>query len=252
MNEAITIAALIVGAVQVVFLYNLFWSYFNGKPSGGNPWRATTLEWQTPDTPPKHGNFGPELPVVYRWAYDYSVPGAAEDFIPQNQPPAKGSSSADGSAAAQAASSRMTTALVLLSAIMAIVVGWLVRHDAQRLAVASSRAPIEIARGNGEFSMPPVQVGLGVFLAVATSLFALLISAYHMRMMEADWTNVLPADACCGSTPGCSCSRASRCRWTRTRRATGTVSTASGKGLVGERRVQLRVSRRDSSGRGSN
>src|SRR4249920_1430855 len=89
LNEAITIAALIVGAVQVVFLYNLIWSYFNGKPSGGNPWRATTLEWQTPDTPPKHGNFGATLPVVYRWAYDYSVPGAAEDFIPQNQPPGK-------------------------------------------------------------------------------------------------------------------------------------------------------------------
>jgi len=88
-NEGITIAALIVGTVQLLFLYNLIWSYFKGKPSGGNPWRATTLEWQTPETPPKHGNFGPELPVVYRWAYDYSVPGAAEDFIPQNQPPAK-------------------------------------------------------------------------------------------------------------------------------------------------------------------
>src|SRR6266536_2610829 len=89
LNEAITIAALIVGAVQVVFLYNLIWSYFKGKPAGGNPWRATTLEWQTPHTPPKHGNFGAELPLVYRWAYDYSVPGAAEDFIPQNQPPSK-------------------------------------------------------------------------------------------------------------------------------------------------------------------
>src|SRR2546422_783102 len=89
LNEAITIAALIVGAIQVVFIYNLIWSYFNGKPAGGNPWRATTLEWQTPDTPPKHGNFGKELPVVYRWAYDFSVPGAAEDFIPQNQPPGR-------------------------------------------------------------------------------------------------------------------------------------------------------------------
>jgi len=87
-NVAITIAALVVGAVQVVFLYNLIWSYFKGKPAGGNPWGATTLEWQTPDTPPKHGNFGATLPVVYRWAYDYSVPGAAEDFIPQNVPPA--------------------------------------------------------------------------------------------------------------------------------------------------------------------
>ncbi len=93
LNVGITIAALIVGAVQIVFFYNLIWSYFKGKPSGGNPWEATTLEWQTPDTPPKHGNFGPELPVVYRWAYDYSVPGADQDFIPQNQPPAKASGS---------------------------------------------------------------------------------------------------------------------------------------------------------------
>jgi len=89
LNVSITIAALVVGAFQFVFLYNLIWSYFKGKPSGPTPWPATTLEWQTPDTPPKHGNFGAKLPVVYRWAYDYSVPGAAEDFIPQNQPPAK-------------------------------------------------------------------------------------------------------------------------------------------------------------------
>jgi cytochrome c oxidase subunit I len=88
LNHFITIAALIVGAAQMVFLFNLFWSLFKGKPAGGNPWRATTLEWQTPQTPPAHGNWGKELPVVYRWAYDYNVPGAAEDFIPQNQPPA--------------------------------------------------------------------------------------------------------------------------------------------------------------------
>jgi cytochrome c oxidase subunit 1 len=86
LNAGITIAALIVGAFQAVFLYNLVWSYFKGRPSGGNPWNATTLEWQTADTPPKHGNFGPELPSVYRWAYDYSVPGADQDFIPQNVP----------------------------------------------------------------------------------------------------------------------------------------------------------------------
>lgn len=86
LNAGITIAALLVGAVQAVFLYNLVWSYFNGKPSGDNPWNATTLEWQTAHTPPTHGNFGTSLPVVYRWAYDYSVPGADQDFIPQNVP----------------------------------------------------------------------------------------------------------------------------------------------------------------------
>ena len=58
-----------------MFLFNIVWSIRTGAPAGGNPWRATSLEWQTPETPPTHGNFGKELPVVYRWAYDYSVPG---------------------------------------------------------------------------------------------------------------------------------------------------------------------------------
>jgi cytochrome c oxidase subunit 1 len=88
LNAGISVAAIIVGVAQVIFLYNIIVSYFKGKESGGNPWEATTLEWQTPDTPPKHGNFGDELPVVYRWAYDYSVPGTEADFIPQNQAPA--------------------------------------------------------------------------------------------------------------------------------------------------------------------
>jgi cytochrome c oxidase subunit 1 len=86
LNIFITLMALIVGAAQILFLFNAAWSLRRGKDAGGNPWRATTLEWQTPTTPPPHGNFGKELPVVYRWAYDYSVPGAPEDFIPQNEP----------------------------------------------------------------------------------------------------------------------------------------------------------------------
>ena len=88
-NIWITIAAICVASSQLVFLYNLFASATRGKPAGGNPWGATTLEWQTQDTPPTHGNFGKELPSVYRWAYDYSVPGAEEDFIPQNVPAGK-------------------------------------------------------------------------------------------------------------------------------------------------------------------
>jgi cytochrome c oxidase subunit I len=87
LNAFITIVAWIVGAAQLMFVFNLVRSLTRGRPAGSNPWGATTLEWQTPQTPPGHGNWGKTLPVVYRWAYDYSVPGAAQDFIPQNQPP---------------------------------------------------------------------------------------------------------------------------------------------------------------------
>jgi cytochrome c oxidase subunit 1 len=86
LNIAITVAALAVGAAQLIFLGNLIWSALWGKRAEANPWGATTLEWQTPTTPPPHGNWGAQTPTVYRWAYDYSVPGAERDFIPQNVP----------------------------------------------------------------------------------------------------------------------------------------------------------------------
>ena len=86
LNAFITVAALTVGAAQMLFLFNLFWSLCFGRRSGLNPWRAASLEWQTPEIPPRHGNWGKELPVVYRWAYDYSVPGAARDYIAQDDP----------------------------------------------------------------------------------------------------------------------------------------------------------------------
>jgi cytochrome c oxidase subunit 1 len=86
LNIAITVAALTVGAAQLIFLGNLVWSVLKGKRAEANPWGATTLEWQTPTTPPPHGNWGAETPIVYRWAYDYSVPGAERDFVPQNVP----------------------------------------------------------------------------------------------------------------------------------------------------------------------
>ena len=89
LNQFITIAALAVGFTQLLFLYNIITSAKLGKKAERNPWGACSLEWQTPDVPATHGNFGKELPVVYRWAYDFSVPGAKEDFIPQNVPPSE-------------------------------------------------------------------------------------------------------------------------------------------------------------------
>ena len=86
LNVFMTLTAIVVGAIQFLFLINIIWSYFKGKKADSNPWRATTLEWQTQETPPGHGNWPDKLPVVYRWPYDYSVPGAESDFIPQNVP----------------------------------------------------------------------------------------------------------------------------------------------------------------------
>ena len=90
MNAGITVAALIVAAVQLLFFINVIWSLWKGPKADPNPWKANTLEWLTPDTPPKHGNWGPRLPEVHRWPYDYSVPGEKEDFIPQTEPPRAG------------------------------------------------------------------------------------------------------------------------------------------------------------------
>ena len=86
LNMFISVVALTVGAAQLVYVYNLVWSAFRGRKADANPWRAASLEWFTPQTPPAHGNWGPRLPVVHRWAYAYSVPGAPQDFIAQNAP----------------------------------------------------------------------------------------------------------------------------------------------------------------------
>ena len=89
LNQFITVVALIVGFTQLLFLYNIIVSTKFGKKAGKNPWKACSLEWRTAEVPPGHGNFGKELPVVYRWAYDFNVPGAKEDYIPQDISPSQ-------------------------------------------------------------------------------------------------------------------------------------------------------------------
>ena len=90
LNAFITVAALIVGVAQLVFLFNLIWSLRQGP--AGRRQSVARHDAGMADAADAAGawQLGPELPVVYRWAYDYSVPGAPEDFIPQNQPPARG------------------------------------------------------------------------------------------------------------------------------------------------------------------
>ena len=84
MNQGISHAAWALGLAQFPFILNFFVSLVRGKKvTSDNPWEATTIEWQTP-TPPPHGNF--DKPIeVHRAPYEYSVPGHARDFTPQNQ-----------------------------------------------------------------------------------------------------------------------------------------------------------------------
>jgi len=102
LNAFVTVLVLIVGVAQILFFFNVGWSIVKGKKSGPNPWRAASLEWQTPQTPPGHGNFD-ALPVVYRWAYGYGIPGAKEDYVPQNLPPDQLESDYDNSSLSQTA-----------------------------------------------------------------------------------------------------------------------------------------------------
>lgn len=86
LNIFITCVALIVGASQLLFVYNLVVSLFRGERAPENPWGANSLEWRTPQTPPGHGNWGDRLPTVHRWAYDFGIPGEEKDHIPQDVP----------------------------------------------------------------------------------------------------------------------------------------------------------------------
>ncbi|MBL0328070.1 MAG: cbb3-type cytochrome c oxidase subunit I [Bacteroidetes bacterium] len=88
-NVFITAFAALAAAVQLVFLFNFFYSMFRGPKSEQNPWNANTLEWTTPMAH-THGNWPGALPVVHRWPYDYSKPGKDQDFVPQTVPLAEG------------------------------------------------------------------------------------------------------------------------------------------------------------------
>ena len=85
LHKFITIAALITGGAQFIFLFNLIYSRFWGKPAPQNPWNATSLEWSIP-SPPPWNNFGGRHPVVYHDPHQYGVKGGAGDFVMQDSP----------------------------------------------------------------------------------------------------------------------------------------------------------------------
>jgi cytochrome c oxidase subunit 1 len=74
LNVPMSHAAFALGFFQLFFIVNLAISVRSGQVVKPNPWDATTLEWRTAGEPLR----------VYRDPYDYSVPGAAADFLPQH------------------------------------------------------------------------------------------------------------------------------------------------------------------------
>jgi cytochrome c oxidase subunit 1 len=89
LNVIVTGFAIFAALGQVLFLFNFFYSIYRGPKAPQNPWKSNTLEWTTP-VEHVHGNWPGALPTVHRWPYDYSKPGAEQDFIPQTIPLAEG------------------------------------------------------------------------------------------------------------------------------------------------------------------
>ena len=85
LNQFMTICAIGMVAVQIIFAANFILSIFFGKRVGRNPWGSNGLEWAAP-SPPGHGNFDFQ-PIVYRGPYEYGSPEVDDDFYPQIKPP---------------------------------------------------------------------------------------------------------------------------------------------------------------------
>ena len=83
LNVVCTIGAIGLGLATIPFVLNLLISLRKAPDAPANPWNSTTLEW-TLSHPIQHGNF-PVIPTVYHGPYEYSVPGLAKDFLPQNE-----------------------------------------------------------------------------------------------------------------------------------------------------------------------
>ena len=80
-NRFMTVAALLLGATQFIFLFNAIYSRFKGPKAPDDPWQATTLEWDT-TSPPPFDNFGGRQMTVYHGPMEYD----GDAFVMQTSP----------------------------------------------------------------------------------------------------------------------------------------------------------------------
>ena len=84
--------------------------------------------------------------------------------------------------------------IILFMAGVAAIAGWWLSQQRLTAKPWLEEGVMVDLREEGISSPPAAKIGLGVFLAVVGSLFALFISAYSMRMSMVDW-RTLPVPA---------------------------------------------------------
>src|SRR6266567_3711727 len=80
--------------------------------------------------------------------------------------------------------------IILCMAVIAAIAGWWLSQQRLMAKPWLEEGLIADFREGSGSSLPPAKIGLGVFLAVVGSLFALFISAYSMRMNMVDWRSL--------------------------------------------------------------
>jgi cytochrome c oxidase subunit I len=87
-NLLISVFGFMLGAAQLIFLFNMVVSWRSGPRAKANPWRARSIEWLVSSPPPRF-NFQ-QLPKVVGGPYEFGVPGARHAVFPEDDGPTAG------------------------------------------------------------------------------------------------------------------------------------------------------------------
>ena len=123
------------------------------------------------------------------------------------------------------------TPLLLFLMVVAGIAGWLLSQQRLMAKPWLEEGLAGELPGTGAVSAPAAKIGLGVFFAVAGCLFALLISAYFIRMDMGDW-RPLPIPKLLWTNTGVLAISSAALHWT---------SVSARKGQIGDVRAGLAV-----------